>query len=71
MSGIFHTLVDFLIRKPHVVRPERDILIDRFFKQLILRILEHQPDLKANGRRVIVFGIDVFAIQKYGPGGRL
>ena len=35
-----------------LLRAEGDVLIDRLLKELILRILEHQPHLEAHGARI-------------------
>ena len=40
--------VDLVVVQAHVFRAEGDVLIHRLLKELILRVLEHQPHLEAH-----------------------
>ena len=55
--------VDLLFIKPHVAGTEGDVLIHRFFKQLVLRILEHQPHLKAHLSDLLGVRPDVLSVE--------
>ena len=44
--GLTHAAVDLLLGELHVRRAEGDVLIHRLLKELVLRILEHEPDLE-------------------------
>ena len=45
-----HTPVDLLAVQSHVLRAEGDVLVHRLLKELVLRVLEHQPHLEAHVR---------------------
>ena len=58
-----HPAVDLLFIKPHVAGAEGNVLIHCLFKQLVLRILEHQPHLKAHLPDLLGVRPDVLAVE--------
>ena len=59
-----HARTDLLFTQAHVLRTERDIAVNGLFKQLILRILEHQPDTEAALPRCFLVLPDVRPVQQ-------
>ena len=57
-----HALVHLGVGELHVLRPEGDVPVDRLLKELILRVLEHQPDLESHVPRGLLRGEDVLAL---------
>ena len=43
-----HAAVDLLLAQAHVARAKGDVLVHRLLEKLVLRVLEHQPHLKAD-----------------------
>lgn len=59
-----------LFIKALVLRTEHDILHDRLFKELVLRILEYDTDLCPQILQVILLVINILPIIVYGSARR-
>ena len=59
--------VNFVLGKAHIPRPEGDVLIHRFPEELILRVLEHQPHLEAEGADLRLIGPDILSVDQHPP----
>ena len=46
-GGLAHPAVHLVLIQPHVLGAEGDVLVHRLLKELVLRVLEHQPHLEA------------------------
>ena len=62
-----HTRANLVLRKAHVLRAESDVLKDRLFKELILRVLEHQPHMKAQAARELRVRPHVLSLKQHLP----
>ena len=71
MRRLANTLVNLCIIKPHVLRAEGDVGIDRFLKKLILRVLEHQSHLAPDIFRCKLIGVYILAVNRHGTGAWL
>ena len=59
-----HARADFLLGKPHVFGSEGDILKDRLFKKLILRVLEHQTHMEPEPARELHILPDILSLKQ-------
>ena len=59
LYGLTHTFIHFFCRKTQIGRSKCHILCNGFFKQLILRILEHQSDFPADVPHDHIFCRDI------------
>ena len=59
-----HARADLLLGKPHVFGSEGDILKDRLFKKLILRVLEHQTHMEPEPARELRILPDVLSLEQ-------
>ena len=62
--GLPYPAVNFLFVQSHIRRPERNILINRFLKQLVFRILKHQAHMEPDGMGDFRGGPDILP-RKY------
>ena len=63
--------VDLVLGQAHVFGAEGDISVDRLFKQLILRVLEHQTDVEADLAGELHVLPDIAAFKQHAAGRRL
>ena len=64
-----HPPVDLLLVKSHVGGTKGDVFIYRLFKQLVLRILEHQTHLEPGHTGALGIGPDVLPLKEHLAGG--
>ena len=69
VGGLPHPAVDLLLVQAHVPGAEGDVLVDRLLKELVLRVLEHQPHLEA-GLAGALFGLPRCPAPRRAPGRR-
>ena len=55
----------------HIRRAEGDVLVYRLLKELILRVLEHQPHLKADLPDLLGLRPDILSLKEDLAGGGL
>ena len=67
---LVHPLINFFIVKTHILRAEGNILIDRFFKQLVFGVLEDKPHMKPHLADIAPLSPDIPPIQQDFAGGR-
>ena len=58
---------NLVLRKAHVLGAKGDVLKDRLFKELILRVLEHQPHMKAQAARELRVRPHVLPLKQHLP----
>ena len=66
-----HPAVNLLLVQPHVLGAEGDVLIYCLLKELVLRVLEHQPHLKPSLFGDLGVGPDVHVLKEDRPRRRL
>ena len=66
-----HPAVDLLLVQSHVLGAEGDVFIHRLLKELVLRVLEHQPHLKPGLFGDLGVGPDVRVLKEHRPRRRL
>ena len=64
-GGLAYPAVDFVLVQPHVFGAEGDVLIHRLLKELVLRILEHQPHLAPHLPGALLALEDVRALKQH------
>ena len=63
-----HMLIDLSVGQAHVLRPEGDVPVNRFLKQLVLRILEHQTHTEADITQRLLGAVYVLPVKQNAAG---
>ena len=63
-GGLCHPLADLLFPKAHVFGAEGDVLINGFLKELVLRVLEDQPDVETDLPHLAFIRPDILAVDE-------
>ena len=73
--GKFRTEADMLVHllpvQAHIFRTERNVAVNRLFKELVFRVLKHQTDAEADGAQRLLGAVDVLFSEQYTSGDRL
>ena len=64
-------LVHLLLVQSHVFRTERNVTVNRLFKELVFRVLEHQTDTEPDGAQRLLGAVDVLFPEQHAPRGGL
>ena len=64
-------LVHLLPVQAHIFRTERNVAVNRLFKELVFRVLKHQTDAEADGAQRLLGAVDVLFSEQYTSRGRL
>ena len=70
-GGLPHPAVHLPLVQPHVFRAEGDVLVDGLLKELVLRVLEHQPHLEPSLTSALGIRPDVLPLEEHLAGGGL
>ena len=74
-SGKLCAEADMLVHLPlvqsHVFRTERNVTVNRLFKELVFRVLEHQTDTEPDGAQRLLGAVDVLFSEQHAPRGGL
>ena len=69
--GFAHTAVDLFFGKAHIRRAEGNVTVDRFFKELILRILEHKTHAESHVPDLLGICPDILPAEQDAASGGL
>ena len=70
-GGVMHAAVQLRAGQAHVGGAEGDVAVDGLLKELVLRILEHQPHAEAHAADLLRVGPDVLAVEQHAAARRL